>query len=532
MADPTIYKCTDGTDFPVEWNNPDDASQNWRWDEGHWPTPLKPFDIAVWTISESTCQRVFEEADVPVFPLFRGRFVPHGFLYLNYTLLADDQQIASHAQIERFTQKFGGAIQVWQEYSLPRITENCTRIQESSVDVPTTELADMFSLAFFQTMVAFHPINLSWQQLTEFLVGELGPDAGALSIDLISGKANATLEADQALWEVAQIARNYETLRHAVLLTEPNELLDEVNDMEGGRGFVSAFQQYIEDYGWRAQQWETSSPTWRERPDIALGFIKQMIEDNRPAPVDANEDVVQASRETITVIEERLGADLEKRARFRQLAENAAPYITVREGRAYWQLVAYGSLRAAMLRKGRRLVEFDAIEQDDDVLYLVPDEIDSALNRSGDSLKSLIEVRRAEWMMWCTKRPPVAVGVQPATTQADDDEAESGNFIRGVAAGRGVVTARARVIRDLSEADKLLQGEVMVCVMTAPPWTMLFSKASAVVTDTGSVLSHASIASREYGIPCVAGTQNATTRIKDGMLITVDGTKGTVRIED
>ena len=135
-------------------------------------------------------------------------------------------------------------------------------------------------------------------------------------------------------------------------------------------------------------------------------------------------------------------------------------------------------------------------------------------------------------MMWCTKRPPLAVGQQPATTQADDDEAESGNFIRGVAAGRGVVTARARVIRDLSEADKLLQGEVMVCVMTAPPWTMLFSKASAVVTDTGSVLSHASIASREYGIPCVAGTQNATTRIKDGMLITVDGTKGTVRIED
>ena len=67
---------------------------------------------------------------------------------------------------------------------------------------------------------------------------------------------------------------------------------------------------------------------------------------------------------------------------------------------------------------------------------------------------------------------------------------------------------------------------------TAPPWTVLFTKASAVVTDTGGALSHAAIASREYGIPCVTGTQNATSRIKDGMIITVDGTEGTVRIED
>ncbi len=91
---------------------------------------------------------------------------------------------------------------------------------------------------------------------------------------------------------------------------------------------------------------------------------------------------------------------------------------------------------------------------------------------------------------------------------------------------------RAGVILDLSEAANFQQGEILVCMMTAPPWTILFTKAVAFVTDTGSVLSHASIASREYGIPCVAVTRNGTSVIKDGILVTVDGIKGTVTIED
>ncbi|HBJ30905.1 MAG TPA: phosphotransferase, partial [Dehalococcoidia bacterium] len=104
--------------------------------------------------------------------------------------------------------------------------------------------------------------------------------------------------------------------------------------------------------------------------------------------------------------------------------------------------------------------------------------------------------------------------------------------LQGIGAIRGVATGRARVILDLSEGANFHQGEILVCMMTAPPWTILFPKAEAVVTDTGSVLSYASIASREYGIPCVAATRNGTSLIKDDMLITVDGIEGTVTIED
>jgi pyruvate,water dikinase len=102
--------------------------------------------------------------------------------------------------------------------------------------------------------------------------------------------------------------------------------------------------------------------------------------------------------------------------------------------------------------------------------------------------------------------------------------------VTGIGASKGVVTAIARVIMNLSDADKLGPGEVLVCPSTAPPWTPLFAIAGAVVTDSGGVLSHSAIAAREYAIPAVVGTQVGTQRIPDGSTVTVDGAAGTVRL--
>jgi pyruvate,water dikinase len=106
-----------------------------------------------------------------------------------------------------------------------------------------------------------------------------------------------------------------------------------------------------------------------------------------------------------------------------------------------------------------------------------------------------------------------------------------GREVKGQAASKGVVTATARVITDLGDAERLQPGEILVCATTAPPWTPLFSIAAAVVTDSGGVLSHSAICAREYAIPCVVATQVATQLIKDGSTITVDGGKGVVTIE-
>jgi phosphoenolpyruvate synthase/pyruvate phosphate dikinase len=86
-----------------------------------------------------------------------------------------------------------------------------------------------------------------------------------------------------------------------------------------------------------------------------------------------------------------------------------------------------------------------------------------------------------------------------------------------------------RVVRDLDEAD-IDEGTVLVCPATDPSWASLFPLAEAVVTDAGSAMSHAAIVCRELGLPCVAGTRNGTTTLRDGMRVRVDGTTGRVEI--
>ncbi|MFU8875446.1 PEP-utilizing enzyme [Micromonospora sp. SL4-19] len=78
--------------------------------------------------------------------------------------------------------------------------------------------------------------------------------------------------------------------------------------------------------------------------------------------------------------------------------------------------------------------------------------------------------------------------------------------------------------------EAFADGQVLVAKATAPAWTPLFARAAAVVTDGGTLAAHASLVAREYGIPAVVGTGDATQRLRPGQLVTVDGTAGTITI--
>lgn len=104
--------------------------------------------------------------------------------------------------------------------------------------------------------------------------------------------------------------------------------------------------------------------------------------------------------------------------------------------------------------------------------------------------------------------------------------------VKGLPASPGQVSGRAHVILDPSRIDEFKSGEILVTEMTAPDWVPAMKKALAIVTDSGGMTCHASIVSRELGIPCIVGTKSrgeaATLTIKDGMEITVDATNGIV----
>jgi len=104
-----------------------------------------------------------------------------------------------------------------------------------------------------------------------------------------------------------------------------------------------------------------------------------------------------------------------------------------------------------------------------------------------------------------------------------------GDVLKGVSGSPGVAVGKACLISTPAEFYKMQKGDVLVCRLTDPEWTPLFTLASAVVADTGSALSHAAIVAREFNIPAVLGVGFATAKFKDGDMITVDGNKGEVR---
>ena len=100
--------------------------------------------------------------------------------------------------------------------------------------------------------------------------------------------------------------------------------------------------------------------------------------------------------------------------------------------------------------------------------------------------------------------------------------------IVGQPASPGRATGPVRIIHGPGDFDRFQPGEVLVARATAPAWTPLFARAVAVVTDGGTLAAHASLVAREYGIPAVVATGDATTRLADGQVVTVDGGAGTV----
>ena len=520
----TLYKCVDGTDFPVTWEDEADAQLTWSLNDQHWPAPLKPLDVAAWELSLPARERAFSEAGLPLPEMFRKVPLPNGFVYLRPPAFAE-------SGIDDLVRRCGGVTPVWEEYCRPRVEEACAKLQAAGDDTPVVKLIDTCFYAFTKTMVAAAAILSASGRLSRFLVEAFGPEAEALTGELTQGYTNSTMDASQALWEIARAASRSPEVRDLILGSDLSTTIDALAHVAGGEQLRSAFDGFLRRYGWRGEGWEAASPTWREQPAIPLGIIRRMIIDETPSPAGALDDVACRRRELADELEGRLQSDSAKQAEFRDLLAQVSSYVRIREDRAHWQLIAFGSFRTALLRRGEKMARAGSIDEPEDILYLLPEEIEGQDEAILATLSSVVVERREEWDRWSRVEPPHEIGVvdEAATEAAASAPAsEDGREIRGIAASRGVVTGPARVVSDLAQGDKLLPGEVLVCKTTSPPWTVLFGRAAAVVAETGGALAHTAITAREYAIPCVVGARGATDRIHDGMLITVNGSEGIV----
>jgi phosphohistidine swiveling domain-containing protein len=544
----TLYRCTDGTPFPVTWDDPADAERPWVRSPGHWPDPLPPLEFALLRLGQPGADRAYAEVGLPVPYVFRRQIAANGYLFMDGRSMTPAEEAAMLPLVTALADRHGGALGVWEQYCLPRLHQAADAVLAAGPGADLAFLAETWAYGINQTQVSFEVIHAAQVALAQFCVSFAGQgpgqtagaasvtpnvtiEAGRLSLELTAGTANLTIAADQALWELAEQVRANPVLVEAVAGCTDRGDLAALASLPGGPDFLAAFEAFLQRWGNRAQSWELLAPTWRERPATPLLLLRRFLTDCPPSP----RAVMQASaadRDALVQATEARLANDSGRERFRALLAAASAYVTVREDRACWQLHMYGALRGAMLRRGEALVAEGRLDSAEDVLFLLPEELEPLARVAG--LRGRIVERRAERERWRRLEPPMQIGAAPAPDPAAEPaptgEPALAGELRGIGASRGTLTARARVIMDLNDADSLQPGEVLVCRMTSPPWTPLFALAGAVVTETGGLLSHTSIAAREYGIPCVVGMAGATRMLAGGALVFVDGGAGLVRI--
>jgi pyruvate,water dikinase len=221
---------------------------------------------------------------------------------------------------------------------------------------------------------------------------------------------------------------------------------------------------------------------------------------------------------------------------FERLLTDAQHIIPIREEQVAELTLPWPVLRRAVLRLGEALVEAGVIREAEDVFFLTRDEALAGLAGSPGAHSVDVAARRQRRAEQARLMPPILIGhlAKPLRSfwegypRLFGAVAAAEAIVSGVPASAGRVTGTVRVVRGPDEFDELQAGEILVAPLTAPAWTPLFARAAAVVTDIGSAAAHASIIAREYGIPAVVGCGDATSRLRTGMRVTVDGSTGNV----
>lgn len=441
-----------------------------------------------------------------------------------------------------------GVVRIWEEDFVPQIEAFCRRLRRTDWDALSAEelasrIPGIISEAgdiFRYTMIVVFPFMGPTLHLVEFSEQVLGPDGPLLVASLLQGYANETSAAGEGLGELTALAARLPEVSQA--LREGR--FDSLANVQGGREFLQALDTYLADYGWRVDDWaQLHVATWAEKPETPLRMIGAFLAGDTGTP-DAS---IRRAKELREAAERDLKSRIsgEPLAEILGMLEVARPHVAMSEGRARWQLTIVGSLRAPVMALGRKLQASGALADANDAFYLSSDELRAAAKAPSAATIALVEQRKRDMEFAETLQPPPFLGAAPDMAGAPPEvqsvfrrffglgivPSDDASVVTGYAASGGIARGRARIIRSLDDADQLEAGDVLVCTLTAPPWTPLFAIAAAVVTDTGGVLSHSGICAREFAIPCVVGTQVGTLAIPDGAMVTVDGDKGTVTIE-
>jgi pyruvate,water dikinase len=312
--------------------------------------------------------------------------------------------------------------------------------------------------------------------------------------------------------------------------------------------------------------WLHYEGSWINTPEIPYGYIKSYVERlEKGETIERSLDDVNKERDkTVAQYRELIKTD-EDRVSFDNAYKTVRTIYKYAEDHLFWVEHWFHTIWFSKIREfGKLMVNNGMLNEVDDIYMFTRYEIPELLTEvvTGWALGVDIPLRSDYYKGKADKRkkilkaasvwnPSPALGVPPEeiaepftimlwgiTTDkvkewlkgVGEVRAEDVSEIKGFASSAGVVEGPARVLRMLKEIVDLQPGEILVCPNTNPSWAPVFTNIKATVTDIGGLTSHAAIVCREYGVPSVTGTGIATSVIKTGDIIKVDGDTGVVSI--
>jgi phosphohistidine swiveling domain-containing protein len=536
------------TEFPI----PPEVEGFWAWEKGHFPRPLTPLtqELLCTAISEGFSAAM----DTWACPFgAQCRAINHyGFFTIKpFELGPETIQERTSRYRSILNQVLPRMGELWERTWLPAILPGLERAR--AMDYAAMSNADLLRMLdelrhdllerwTIHGWINFVTISASW--FADFYNETFEPEDPTEPYLLLQGFPTRSLAAGRGLWKLSRTINNNSALKGTFEAWDPSALVSQLEDFEEGRRFLAEFRSYLDEFGWRSDAFELADPTWRENPRIPFNTLQGYIALGEEADPDRRfQEAVQTRERLLTQARQRLAGDTEKRARLNELYEMGRHNLVLTEDHNFYiDQMGDAVLRLPLLELGRRLMRQGALAEERDVFLLYLAEIGAGL--SGENHQALVAQRKVVMDAWSRIIPPPTIGDPPPPSDDPWEEAilrkmlgvpaepsHDPDVITGTGASPGTVQGRATVVHDLSEASKVRAGDILVCEMTMPAWTPLFSTVRAVVSDTGGVLSHCAIVSREYRIPSVVGTVLGTSVLKDGMLLTVDGARGIVRID-
>jgi len=523
-------------------------------DRAHFPRAVSPMQASLINVIGNEMRKISEESTVPVeCPLLMEVPRPPSIT-------------AFHNQIKRFVQyvqngNLKRTLEKWRSEWLPQLLNDLERLRTREIRALTDEELLAYLHEMIKTFARYNIIQIKLHLAISYYIGKFKKICKEMlgynnleSCRLLSGLENKTVEANSELAKLASYVKKSSKLMRLIEENVPEDAMRKMERIDPE--FKRLIDEYLDQYGNRIiDSFDVKDITVRESPHFLVRLIKDYIE----IDYDPEREFEKKRHEREEAVKKALAriTGYNNRQSFKNALELAELAYQVIEEHYFYMDQTFPALsRYALLEVGDRLASKGAVESRNDVFFLTYDEAREALKSMSLRLHELVESRKVDFKQRRSSRPLMAIPPPPQNITSFDglpeeardlismiiDEARKPfgdeltalkmhKVLRGRAASPGIFLGQAKIVLSQADFDKVKPGDVLVCPTTTSAWTVLFSKASALVTDSGGLLSHAAIAAREYGIPAVVNTGNATTSLRDGQTVKVDGNQGVVYLQ-